>query len=97
VPSGGVTLKRRCTYRPSVIYLIVNKLLSLSLSHSLTLSLSETKEVNDTNRPKRSHTRRAIRSPADFLFFFAGIDFLFFLPALTFFFKKKTDYTCTKD
>jgi hypothetical protein len=28
--SGGVTLKRRCTYRPSVIYLIVNKLLSLS-------------------------------------------------------------------
>jgi hypothetical protein len=35
VPSGGVTLKRRCTYRPSVIYLIVNKLLSLSLSLSL--------------------------------------------------------------
>jgi hypothetical protein len=34
VPSGGVTLKRRCTYRPSVIYLIVNKLLSLSLSLS---------------------------------------------------------------
>ncbi len=33
-PSGGVTLKRRCTYRPSVIYLIVNKLLSLSLSLS---------------------------------------------------------------
>jgi len=32
VPSGGVTLKRRCTYRPSVIYLIANKLLSLSLS-----------------------------------------------------------------
>jgi hypothetical protein len=31
VPSGGVTLKRLCTYRPSVIYLIVNKLLSLSL------------------------------------------------------------------
>jgi hypothetical protein len=25
LPSGGVTLKRRCTYRPSVIYLIVNK------------------------------------------------------------------------
>ena len=35
VPSGCVTLKRRCTYRPSVIYLIVNKLLSLSLSLSL--------------------------------------------------------------
>ena len=34
VPSGGVTLKRRCTYRPSVFYLIVNKLLSLSLSLS---------------------------------------------------------------
>ena len=39
VPSGGVTLKRRCTYRPSVIYLIVNKLLSLSLSLSLLLLL----------------------------------------------------------
>jgi len=37
VPSGGVTLKRRCTYRPSVTYLIVNKLLSLSLSLSLSL------------------------------------------------------------
>jgi hypothetical protein len=35
VPSGGVTLKRRCTYRPSVIYLNVNKLFSLSLSLSL--------------------------------------------------------------
>ena len=32
---GGVTLKRRYTYRPSVIYLIVNILLSLSLSLSL--------------------------------------------------------------
>ena len=42
VPSGGVTLKRRCTYRPSVIYLIVNKLLSLSLSLS-TLSLLQEK------------------------------------------------------
>ena len=31
VPSGGVTLKRRCTYRPSVIYLIVNNLISRSL------------------------------------------------------------------
>ena len=31
VPSGGVTLKRRCTYQPSVNYLIVNKLFSLSL------------------------------------------------------------------
>ena len=36
--SRGVTRKRRCTYRPSVIYLIANKVLSLSLS--LTLSPS---------------------------------------------------------
>jgi hypothetical protein len=35
VPSGGITMKRRCTYRPAVIYLIVNKLLSL---FSLSLS-----------------------------------------------------------
>ena len=35
VPSGGVTHKRRCTYRPSVIYLIVNKLLFVSLSLSV--------------------------------------------------------------
>ncbi len=35
MPRGGVTLKRRCTHRPSVIYLIVNKLLSLFLSLSL--------------------------------------------------------------
>ena len=39
VPSDGVTLKRRCTYRPSVIYLIVNKLLSSPLSLALSLSL----------------------------------------------------------
>jgi hypothetical protein len=39
VPSGGVTLRRRCAYRPSVIYLIVNKLLSLSLSLSFARSL----------------------------------------------------------
>jgi len=32
---GGVKRKRLCTYRPSVIYLIVNKLFSLSLSLSL--------------------------------------------------------------
>jgi hypothetical protein len=35
---GGVTLKRRCTYRPSVIYLIVNKL--FSLTHSLVANLA---------------------------------------------------------
>ena len=39
-PSGGVTLKRRCTYQASVIYLIVNKLLSVSLSRSCSLVLS---------------------------------------------------------
>jgi hypothetical protein len=40
LPSGGVTLKRRlCTYGLSVIYLIVNKLLSLSLSSSQKQSL----------------------------------------------------------
>ena len=38
MPSGGVTLKRRCTYRPAVIYLIINKLLSLSLSRARALS-----------------------------------------------------------
>ena len=40
VPSGGVTLKRRCTYRPSVIYLSVNKRLSCSLSLDCFLSSS---------------------------------------------------------
>jgi hypothetical protein len=40
VPSGGVTHKRRCTYRPSVTYLIINKLLSLSLCLSLSVLLS---------------------------------------------------------
>ena len=35
---SGVTLMRRCTYRPSVIYLIANKRLSLSLALSLSLS-----------------------------------------------------------
>jgi hypothetical protein len=45
-PSGGVTLKRRCTYRPSVIYLIVNKLLSLSLSpHRKCTTLTATATV----------------------------------------------------
>ena len=43
VPRGGVTLKRRCTHRPSVIYFIVNKLFSLSLSLSPPPSLSPTK------------------------------------------------------
>jgi hypothetical protein len=38
-PSGGVTLKRSCTYRPSVIYLITNKLLSLALARSLSLTM----------------------------------------------------------
>ena len=47
VPSGDVTQKRRCTYRPSVIYLIVNKLFSLSLS----LSLSAVRLLTATNKP----------------------------------------------
>jgi len=34
--------KDRCTYRPSVIYFIVNKRLSLSLSLSLSLIFSRT-------------------------------------------------------
>ena len=37
--SLSLTLKRRLTYRPSVIYLIVNKLLSLSLSRPSTRRL----------------------------------------------------------
>jgi hypothetical protein len=55
-PRARSLLKRRCTYRPSVIYLIVNKLFclsppptfchslspSLSVTHSLSLSLSLT-------------------------------------------------------
>ena len=43
--SLGVTHKRRCTYRPSVIYLIVNKLLSLSLSLSLALARSRSRSL----------------------------------------------------
>ena len=39
LPRGGVTRKRRCNYRTSVIYLIVNKLLPLSLPLSLSSSL----------------------------------------------------------
>ena len=51
VPSGGVTLNRRCTYRPSVIYLIVNQQLSTSLSLSLSLSLSASLSVSLSQRP----------------------------------------------
>ena len=39
-PRGGVTRKRRCTYRPPVIYLILNKLLSLSRARSLSRAVS---------------------------------------------------------
>jgi len=42
VPRGGVTLKRRCTHRPSVIYLIVNKLFSLPPSLLLLSSITTT-------------------------------------------------------
>ncbi len=37
VPSGGVNLKRRCTHRSSVVYLIVNKLISLPPSPLISL------------------------------------------------------------
>jgi hypothetical protein len=47
--SLSLTLKRRLTYRPSVIYLIVNKLLSLSLS----LSLSVFPHILPPNPPRR--------------------------------------------
>ena len=56
-PSGGVTLKRRCTYRPSVIYFIVSKLLSLTHTHthttslSLSLSLTHTHTHTDWHKP----------------------------------------------
>ncbi len=55
VPSGDVTLKRRCTFRPSVIYLIVNKLLSLSFSLSLSLSLS----LSGDRQARAQQTRNA--------------------------------------
>ena len=42
----GVTLKRRGTHRPSFIYLIVNKLLSLSLSLSLSPLLASEASAN---------------------------------------------------
>ena len=45
VPRGGVTLKRRCTYRPSVIYLIANK-------------LSNTEREREREREKREGERR---------------------------------------
>ena len=51
--SLSLSLKRRCTYsRPSVIYLIVNKFLSLSLSLSLSL--------------KHTHTHTSQRFPLPF-------------------------------
>ena len=53
VPSGGVTLKRRCTYRHSVIYLLVNKLLSLSLCLS---SLSHPPAPLSSFRPLLANT-----------------------------------------
>ncbi len=62
MPSGGVTLKRRCTYRPSVIYFFVNKLLSLSLSAdspaAVSLSLSLPAPRPPTAHPPLSQTRK---------------------------------------
>ena len=53
MPSGGVTLKRRCTYRLSVIYLIVNKLLSLSLSRRSVWDPETSKEwIGDRGGPE---------------------------------------------
>jgi hypothetical protein len=55
---GCVTLKRRrCTYRPSVIYFIVSKLLSHTHTHthttslSLSLSLTHTHTHTDWHKP----------------------------------------------
>ena len=60
VPSGGVTLKRRCTYRPPVIYLIVNKLpsltLSLSRAHALCLRISSAHTLAYTHSLAHTHT-----------------------------------------
>ena len=60
VPSGGVTLKRRCTYRPSVIYLIVaaivNKLLSLSLSLPPSPPLPTPSVLGPCSQPRRNAT-----------------------------------------
>ena len=63
VPSGGVTLKRRCTYRPSVIYLIVNKLLSLSLSISLSL-LPNISSLPPPSRGKHTLPPSSLSRPA---------------------------------
>ena len=62
VPSGGVTLKRRCTYRPSVIYLIVNKLLSLSLSTPEMVADFMTKQTQRLTHEHHLPTR--VRKPA---------------------------------
>ena len=71
VPSGGVTLKRRCTYRPSVIYLIVNKLFSPSpslstfLNFSLSLlGLAPTEAVARRSKAERPR-KQAPPGPAD--------------------------------
>ncbi len=61
MPSGGVTLKRRCTYRPSVIYLIVNKLLSLSLSLSLSLCVRERNRQTEREREREREEREGER------------------------------------
>ena len=91
VPSGSVTLKRRCTYRPSVICLIVNKLLSLSLSLSL-FGIPKPRESGSMIRadcrrsgPSCVAARRATRPNGEwrystrsvFLFLFCSSFFLF--------------------
>jgi hypothetical protein len=64
VPSGGVTLKRRCTYRPSVICLIVNKLLSLSLS------------LSHTHNFVKSSWKQSVSPPARILLYTHSLTFL---------------------
>ena len=74
-PSWGyVTLKRRCTYRPSVIYLIVNKLLSLSLGPSCVAETRATRPNGEwgystrrqcwaTSAQRRCHPEEALYLP----------------------------------
>ena len=59
-----LTLKRRCTYRPSVTYLVVNRLLSLPLSLPLSLSRARAlscrpsvKSLLDCQSTSHTHTQ----------------------------------------
>ncbi len=63
VPSGGVTLKRRCTYRPSVIYLIVNKLLSLATRPNGEWGSSTRRQCWAASAQRRCHPEEALYLP----------------------------------